>query len=362
MQVTSVDCYPVELPLRAPFETNFGRFSSRRILIVAVTADGQVAGAECPVFGPYYSYETLETARAIIEQYIAPSILGEELSVPEDYAERLKFLRGHPFARCAVEQALWELWAREKESPTWQLAGGLPEPVRCQLSIGVKNSPAELLEAVQEGIEQGYAQIKIKIRKGWDLQVLEAVRESFPDVPLMVDANAGYTLNDMTLLKQLDSYGLEMIEQPLHHADLHQHGLLQQELSTPICLDESIESLQDLDAAIALRSCQIVNIKLSRVGGLAAAREMAHCCQAHGLGVWCGGMVETGLGNAANLVAASLPEFNYPNDITPSYTYFDEEIVSPPLVLSEDGTLPLTDRPGSGQEILWDVIRHYAVE
>jgi len=359
MRISAVNCHPLELPLTRPFETNFGRFQVRRVLVVTVACEDALGTAECPVFGPHYSYETLETARFMIETHIGPAIIGHDLRSPEDFARRVAFIRGHPFARSAVELALWDLWAQESELPLWCLAGGRREYVPSQISIGVKVSVEELLVAVQTGIEQGYGQIKLKIRRGWDLSVLERVRHRFPDVPLMVDANGGYTLEDMPMLRGLDRLNLEMIEQPLHPADLRDHAILQRELTTPICLDESADSIHAVQAAIALESCRIVNIKLARVGGLAPAKQIASLCSESGVTVWCGGMIETGLGASYNLVAASLPEFVHANDITQSFTYFDFELVRPPIEIRQDGTIQLPRAPGIGRDVDWEIVRRF---
>ena len=359
MRIASIKSYPLELPLSRPFETNFGRFEVRRVLLVAVSTGDATATAECPVFGPQYSYETVETARLIVDQHIGPAIVGETLEKPEDFVERVAFIRGHPFAKSAVELALWDLWARGRGQPLWRFAGGEREHVRCQISIGVKASIEELLEAIEAGIEQGYGHIKLKIRRGWDAAVLEHVRNVYPDTPLMVDANGGYTLQDLPMLKALDRLNLEMIEQPLHPADLRDHALLQREIATPICLDESVDSIQSAQAAIALGSCRIVNIKLARVGGLGPAKQMASLCRENGLTVWCGGMIETGLGACYNLAAASLPEFVHPNDITQSYAYFDIELVRPPIQLRRDGTIQLPERPGIGRDVDWEMVQRF---
>jgi len=358
MQITRVKYYPLELPLATPFETNFGKFSSRHVAVVTVESEGGM-GAECPVFGHYYSYETLETAQFMIETHIGPAITGQNLESPEDYVLRTAFIRGHPFARSAVELALWDLWWQENESPLWRVVGGERECVPSQISIGVKASVGELLDAVQRGIAGGYHQIKLKIRPGWDIPVLEQVRHAFPDVPLMVDANGGYTLADMPMLKEMDRLNLEMIEQPLHLADLRDHAILQRELTTPICLDESANSIHAVQAAIALESCRIVNIKLARVGGLAPAKQIASLCSESGVTVWCGGMIETGLGASYNLVAASLPEFVHANDITQSFTYFDFELVRPPIEIRQDGTIQLPRAPGIGRDVDWEIVKRF---
>ena len=359
MRITAVKTHALELPLRTPFETSFGRFRSRCIAVVTVESEGAMGVAECPVFGPNYSYETLETALFMIEQHIGPAVVGQDLRSPEAYLAQVAHIRGHPFARSAVELALWDLWAQESGQPLWRLAGGVRGSVPSQISIGVKTTVEDLLSSVNEGIDQGYRQIKIKIRPGWDFDVVERVRQAFPDVPLMVDANGGYTLEDLPMLRRLDRLNLTMIEQPFHHADLQDHSVLQRELATPVCIDESADSIHSVRAAIALGSCRIVNIKIPRVGGLFEAKRIASLCTKSGLTVWCGGMVETGLGASYNLVAASLPEFVHPNDITPSFSYFDVELVRPHIELAQDGMIELPEEPGIGREVDWDVVRRF---
>lgn len=361
MEIERIQCIPLQVPLKSFFETNFGRFDSRRILLVKVSASDGAGIAECPVFGPFYSYETVKTAKHIIDDYISEAIIGKEINDIEEYVKKVSFIRGHNFAKSGVELALWDALTKAGDKPLHKELGGVKQKIPSQISIGVKDKIEDLLNAIKEGLDQGYRQIKIKIHKGWDLDVVKQVRDKYPDIPLMVDANAGYTLDDLDLFKQLDSYDLTMIEQPLHYDDLYNHSKLQKKLNTPICLDESIHSLDDAKTAVELGSCQIVNIKVFRVGGLYETKRIQKFCSKQDVDVWCGGMIETGLGKAFNLVAASLPGFTLPNDITPSRTYFVDEIIEPEIQIDKDGYISLSNRPGLGYSVKEDIIEKYRI-
>lgn len=361
MRIERVKTIPLSVPLRQPFETSFGRFDRRELLYVdLVTTDGRAFG-ECPVFGPHYSAETVATAQHIIEAYIAPAVVGRPIDSIEAYVAAVSGIRGHEMAKSAVEHALWSLLAQADGLPLHRLLGGTKEEVAVGVSLGVEPRVERLLERIEQALERGYRRVKIKIRRGWDAQIVEQVRHRFPDIRLMVDANAAYSLDDVALFKRLDGYGLVMIEQPLGYSDLHRHALLQRQVKTPICLDESIRGLADLEAATALGSCRIVNIKPFRVGGLYETRRMGQYCAGHGLHAWCGGMVETGLGRAINLAAASLPGFDLDNDIAPTLDRFVEDGIDPPLEMTATGTIRLSDRPGIGYAVRAGFIDRYRV-
>lgn len=361
MRIEQVRTIPLSVPLRQPFETSFGRFDKRELLYVDITTPDGRAVSECPVFGPHYSAETVPTARHIIEDYIAPAVVGRPIDSIEAYVAAVSGIRGHEMAKSAVEHAIWSLLSQRAGTPLHRFLGGTKEEIPVGVSLGVEPHVGQLLERIERALERGYRRVKIKIRRGWDTQIVEHVRHRFPDIRLMVDANAAYDLDDLALFKRLDNFGLLMIEQPLGYSDLHRHALLQRQVRTPICLDESIGGLADLETAIALGSCRIVNIKPFRVGGLYETRRMAQYCTDRGLHAWCGGMVETGLGRAVNLAAASLPGFDLDNDIAPTLDRFVEDGIDPPLEMTVAGTIRLSDRPGLGYAMRAGFVDRYRV-
>lgn len=345
----------IALRLVEPFETSFGREEERPALIVALYSDGAIGWGECVASsGPWYSYETVSTAWHVLEEFLLPRVLHQELDGPGALLERLRPVRGHNMAKAALEMAFWDLWAKLEGRPLAALLGGTKERVQSGVSLGIKGSIPELLEEIARRLEEGYPRIKLKIKPGWDLKVLEQVREQFPDIRLQVDANAAYTIADLPLLRELDRFGLMMVEQPFAYDDLVDHAALQRELKTPICLDESIPSLNAARAALELGSCRIINIKPGRVGGLAQAVKIHDECQAKLVPVWCGGMLETGIGRAYNVALASLPNFSLPNDISASKRYWEHDIIEPEFELNRDGTISLPKGPGIGVEVLKD--------
>jgi len=350
VKIEQVETFPVSIPLKEPFETSFGRFTRRETLLVRVRAEGEESYSECPIFGPFYSYETPVTARHAIRDYIAPAIEGKDLKDADDFHRAVRLIRGHPMAKAAVEMALWDLWAREAEKPLFRLLGGAEPRVPAGISLGVMGSMSELLERVQQALEEGYHKVKIKIRPGWCVDVVEAVRERFPDIPLMVDANAGFDLEAKSELKALDRYELMMIEQPLPVDDLLGHAELQRSVKTPICLDESIHSPDEARTASRLGCARIVNIKPPRVGGLGPALQVYKACRQEGLGTWVGSMVETDLGRAYLLAFATLGHEFVP-DLTPTGTYLEVGLINPPIVMDRDGFLNIPMRPGIGFEV-----------
>ena len=361
MWIESIETIPIRVPLQTVFETSFGRFSDRNVLYVRVVTTSGEAISECPVFGPYYSSETTKTVAHVIADYIAPKLIGTQIVDIEDYLECVAFIRGHEMARSAVEHALWDLLAREDGIPLYRKLGGVRSEIPVGISIGVKESVADLYVEIEEALDRGFKRVKLKIQPGWDLDVTKAVRERFPDIPLMVDANGVYSLRDQTLFQHLDRLSLMMIEQPLEGSDLYGHAVLQEQLKTPICLDESIHSLYDVEAAIALGSCRIINIKPFRVGGLYEAKRIQQFCGEHDVGVWCGGMVETGVGRAINLAAASLPSFNLPSDIAPTLDRFVDDAICPALTMTKEGMVRIPNTAGLGFEVSREFIRAYKV-
>ena len=339
----------VSLPLVSPFTTSFGTQVERRALLVELHAQGMVGFGECAAgIDPGYSSETYRTAMEALRRHVLPSILGRPAAPVAQQAQRWSWVRGHLMAKAAVEMALLDLSGRMAGLSLKEILGGEKERIPSGVSIGIQPSLDATLSAIERYLAQGYQRIKLKCKPGYDIQLAAAVRQRFPDTPVMLDANSAYSLDDAPRLRELDQFHLMMIEQPLGHDDLIDHAALQEQIETPICLDESVESLADLRAALRLGSGRILNIKLGRVGGLLPARQIHDRCRAAGWPVWCGGMLETGIGRAANLALASLPGFTLPGDTSASDRYYRQDILETPFRLSPQGTLPVPQGPGLG--------------
>jgi O-succinylbenzoate synthase len=342
----------IRMPLLAPFETSFGRTTERRILLLELeTADGATGWGEVTAGeNPFYSAETVETAFHILRDFLWPLVRGRELAHASDLAALMSPVRGHLMAKAGLECAAWDAEARAKNLPLWRLLGGARQEIPCGVSIGIHPTLEALLAKVESDLAAGYQRVKIKIKPGWDVEPCRALRQRFPRIRLMVDANSAYTLADAAHLKQLDEFYLIMIEQPLGHGDIYSHSLLASQLQTPICLDECIETEADLRAAIALKACQIVNIKLGRVGGYTLARRIHDLCRDSGIPVWCGGMLESGVGRAHNIAMSTLKNFTLPGDVSASRRYWAEDIISPEIEVTRRGAILAPDRPGIGFE------------
>ena len=345
----------LRLPLVRPFETSFGRVASRTIVLVIVRGDGLEGWGESVADAdPLYSGETVDTVWRAIERYLAPRLLAAPIASARDLGERFRAVRGHHMAKAAVEMAVWDLQARRDGRPLSALLGGVRAAVPSGVSIGIEASVDALLERIAIERAAGYQRVKIKIKPGWDVGVVERVRGRFgDDLPLMVDANAAYQPADAAL-EALDAQGLLMIEQPLAEDDLVEHAALQRRLRTPICLDESVDTPADMAAAVALGACRIVNIKPGRLGGHAASIAVHDRCVAAGIPVWHGGMLESGIGRAHNLHLASLPGFTLPGDIAASERYFQPDLIEPPIRVAADGTVAVPAGPGIGVTIVPD--------
>jgi len=345
----------LRLPLVRPFETSFGRVASRTIVLVTVRGDGLEGWGESVADAdPLYSGETVDTVWRAIERYLAPRLLAAPIADARDLGERFRAVRGHHMAKAAVEMAVWDLQARRDGRPLSALLGGVRAAVPSGVSIGIEASVDALLERIAIERAAGYQRVKIKIKPGWDVGVVERVRARFgDDLPLMVDANAAYQPADAAL-EALDAQGLLMIEQPLAEDDLVEHAALQRRLRTPICLDESVDTPADMAAAVALGACRIVNIKPGRLGGHAASIAVHDRCVAAGIPVWHGGMLESGIGRAHNLHLASLPGFTLPGDIAASERYFQPDLIEPPIRVAADGTVAVPAGPGIGVTIVPD--------
>jgi o-succinylbenzoate synthase len=352
MRIDGAELQTISLRLREPFRISSGTAFARRILIVRLHCDGITGYGEC-VAGetPHYSSETVDTARLVIDRYLLPAVLGREFAHPDELAARLDAAaRGHRMAKAAIEMAGWDLAARLAGVPLATLLGGVRDAVDAGVSIGIQDDVPALLERIETFAAEGYRRVKVKIAPGWDVDVVGAIRLRFPELPLMVDANAAYVAADGPLLRRLDDSGLLMIEQPFGEDELLQHARLQQQLSTPLCLDESVTSPQRCEEALALHAGRIVNIKPGRLGGHAAASRVHDLCRDAGVPVWCGGMLESGIGRAHNVALASLPNFRLPGDLSASGRYWERDVITPPFTL-RDGRLGVPAGHGIGVEI-----------
>jgi O-succinylbenzoate synthase len=351
MRLQKVTLREIHLPLVSPFETSFGKTSLRRIVLVQAEVDGVTGWGESTAGeGPFYSYETVETAWLILRDYVWPLLKGREFASASEVWEALSPIRGHNMAKAALETAMWDAEAKHKNLPLAKLIGGTLEEIPCGVSIGLQPTVSDLLAKVEKELAAGYQRIKIKIKPRADIGLVSALRERFPRIRLMVDANSAYSLKDTALLKALDAFYLIMIEQPLGWDDIFSHVQLQRQLDTPICLDECIHDVDQARAAIETRACGIINIKLGRVGGHTAARSMHDLCQANSIPVWCGGMLESGIGRAHNIAMSSLPNFNLPGDVSASRRYWTEDIIEPEVEVSRQGTIRVPTAPGIGYE------------
>jgi o-succinylbenzoate synthase len=344
----------VSLPLKRPFQTSFGRTTRKEFLLVSVRAQGLTGLGECVAdVRPDYLPETNQTALHVLRDFLVPALFSLDLQRPEDVAAAFAHVRGHEMAKAALEMAVFDLFARRAGAPLWRLLGGRGGTVAAGVSIGLQDDEQALLDRVAEEVAGGYRRIKIKIEPGRDVALVRAVRARFADVPLMVDANSAYTLADAGTMAALDEYGLMMIEQPLGYDDMVDHATLQRVLRTPVCLDESIHSAADGRRALEIGACRVVNVKAGRVGGFAESRALAETCRAGGVPVWCGGMLESGIGRLANVHLQTLPGFTLPGDTSASARYFEEDLVDPPVTVSPDGLIAVPDAPGLGHEVVW---------
>jgi O-succinylbenzoate synthase len=352
LRLDAIELRLARLPLLEPFEVSFGRMESRLLFLLRLEAGEHFGWGECVAWEtPLYSYETVGTARHVIRDYLAPAILGKEIADLADLASRLSVFRGHPMAKAGIELAFVDLVARLRGESVARLIGGVRRKVEVGVSLGIQPTVDALDERVRRFLDLGYRRIKLKIKPGADVLVVREIRCRHPQILLSVDANAAYTLADAALLRQLDAYDLLMIEQPLAHDDLVDHAALQQILATPICLDESITSYERARQALETGACRIVNMKVGRVGGYSEALRIHGLCVERAVPLWCGGMLESGIGRAHNVALASLPGFSLPGDISGSRRYFERDVIVPPVEVAEDGTVTVPTSPGLGFEV-----------
>jgi len=349
MRLRKLTLREIHLPLVHPFQTSFDTTTLRRILLLEADVDGVIGWGESTAGeDPYYCYETVETAWHILRDYLWPVLQGSEISSAAQVWDLLARVRGHNMAKAGLEIALWDAEAKQKNLPLAKHLGGTREEISCGVSIGIQSTIAELVAKVEIELAAGYQRIKIKIKPGWDIEPVRALRERFPRIRLMVDANSAYTLADAAHLKQLDAFYLIMIEQPLGWDDIYSHVQLQRQLDTPICLDECIHGVEHARAAIETGACRIINIKLGRVGGHTPARRIHDLCQSKAVPVWCGGMLESGVGRAHNIAMSTLENFSLPGDVSASRRYWRADIIQPEVEVSRQGTIRVPSAPGIG--------------
>ena len=363
MKIDRIVLRQLRMPLVHFFETSFSRTYERHIVIVEVVSDGLSGWGEITAGeNPFYNEEWTDSAWLIAKNYVAPRLLNREIATAADVDPLTRHIRGHNMARGGVEAAAWDLQARRNGNPLWkEIGAGARREIPCGVSIGIQDTIEQLLEKIETELAAGYQRIKMKIKPGWDIDAARQVRERFPQIRLMADANSAYSLKDAARLKALDDFYLMMIEQPLAHDDIIDHAVLQPQLETPICLDECIRSAHHVEQAIRLRAGRIVNIKLGRVGGFAEAKRVHDLCEAASIPVWCGGMLEAGIGRAHNIALATLPNFTLPGDVSASKRYWKRDIIAPEVEVTPSGTIALRDEPGFGYELDHDFIEHVTV-
>lgn len=362
MKIEFITLRELRLPLKHFFETSFGRTENRRVLLVTVQCEGVEGWAECVAGeGPFFSYEWIETAWATIKEFLAPALIGKTIECGGGSAVSMSSVRGHNMAKAALENALWDAEAKQKRVPLWKLLGGTRSEIASGVSIGIQDSHEQLLGKIDTELNAGYQRIKVKVKPGWDVEVLTKIRQRWPNMLLSCDANSAYRPKDLEHLRRFDDFNLLMIEQPYWDDDIVQHAKLQRELKTAICLDESIRTARDAAAAIELRACRIINIKVGRVGGFSEAIAVHDLCQANNIPVWCGGMLETGIGRAHNVALSTLPNFRLPGDVSASKRYWNEDIVEPEIEVSASGAIAVSDAPGTGYAIKKDLIEKLTV-
>jgi O-succinylbenzoate synthase len=362
MRIDAIILRELHLPLVRPFETSFGVTRNRRILLAEVQSEGLTGWGECTAGEhPNFSAESTDTCWSVITQELGPMLAAASPEHGGDCPKLFKLVRGNPMAKATLENAIWDLEAQREGVSLSRLLGGVQETIPCGVSLGIQASIPELLEIVEREVGAGYQRIKLKCKPGWDTEVFERVRNRWPGIMLSCDANSAYRLGDADHLVEFEAFDLLMIEQPLWHDDFYYHSMLQKRLETPICLDESIRNRRDALAAIEMESCRIINIKLGRVGGFSEAIAVHNAAQERGIPVWCGGMLEAGIGRSHNIALSTLENFTLPGDVSASARYFAEDIVEPEITVSKAGEITIPDTPGRGYEVKTDLVERLTV-
>ena len=362
MKIEAITLREIQMPLVHFFETSFGRVYSRRILLVTVHCQGVNGWSECVAAeDPFYSSEWIDSAWPTITRHLAPIILQHTVESAGQCDALFSRVRGHRMAKAALENALWDAAAKQKGQPLWKLLGGTRREITCGVSIGIQDSVEQLLDKIQTELAAGYRRIKVKVKPGWDVNVLEKIRARWSQITLSCDANSAYRVDQVEHLRTFDQFNLLMIEQPLWDDDIYYHARLQKELRTAICLDESIVHARTAAIAIETGACRIINIKVGRVGGFTQARTIHDICLDHKIPVWCGGMLESGIGRVHNIALSTLPNFCLPGDVSASKRYWKEDIVDPEVTVSAQGTIAVSDAPGTGYKVKEDLIEKLTV-
>ena len=363
MKIKTIELIEIKLPLVHFFETSFGRTYERRIILTRVADEsgnegwGEVTCGETPS----YCEEWTDAAWATIEKILAPMVIGKAVENASEIWNLMRRARGNRMAKAAIETACWDLEAKKLNVPLWKHLGGTQKEIQCGVSIGIQDSVEQLFGKIQTELDAGYRRIKIKIAPNWDYEIVKQVREKFGDILLMGDANSAYSLKDIELFKRMDEFDLMMFEQPLAYDDMLDHAKLQKEIRTPICLDESIRSADDARKAIELNACKIINVKLGRVGGHAQAKLVEQVCLENQIPIWCGGMLESGIGRAHNIAMSTLAGFTLPGDVSASKRYWHEDIIEPEVKVTPNGTIIAPENTGIGFEVKRDRIEKIAV-
>lgn len=363
MQIEQIVIRKIQLPLKQSFKNSKTIINTKTFHIIEVIDDaGQIGYGETVAFdSPWYTEETIDTVFTILDKHLIPLVKQHSISHPNDIDSLFSTIKRNHMAKAGLEEAIWDLYAKQQNKSLSTLFGGNQTKIVAGASLGIENSIQALLDKINQAIKSGFKRIKVKIKPGWDLNVLQTIREYYPHLPLMVDANGAYSLRDMHIFKQMDSLDLLMIEQPFEEADFLNHALLQKEIKTPICLDESIQSIHDAQLAVSLNSCQIINVKIGRVGGWKAAKEIHDLCQKADIPVWCGGMFESGIGRAHSIALASLANFSLPCDMQSSRHYWKKDLIQPEIEVI-DGEISVPDQPGIGFKINRLVLEEHTIE
>jgi O-succinylbenzoate synthase len=362
MRIDGIVLRELHLPLVRPFETSFGVTRNRRILLAEVRSEGLVGWGECTAGErPHFSGESTDTAWQVIVNELGPMLASAAVEHGGDCPKIFNLVRGNPMAKAALENAVWDLEAQREGISLSQLIGGVRDRINCGVSLGIQKSIPELLDIIDRELASGYQRIKLKCKPGWDIEVFEKVRNQWPDIMLSCDANSAYKLRDADHVATFDAFDLLMVEQPLWHDDFYYHSMLQKRMNTPICLDESIRNRRDALAAIEMESCKIINIKLGRVGGFSEAIAVHNAAQERGIPVWCGGMLESGVGRAHNIALSTLENFRLPGDVSASARYWHEDIIEPEVTVTAEGEILISDAPGRGYEVRADLVEQLTV-
>jgi o-succinylbenzoate synthase len=362
MRIDAIILRELHIPLVRPFETSFGVTRERRILLAEVRSEGLTGWGECTAGErPFFSAETTDTAWQVITRELGPMLASEAPDHGGDCPRIFRQVRGNRMAKAALENAIWDLEAQREGISLSRLLGGVRDVIPCGVSLGIQSSIPELLSIIERELEAGYQRIKLKCKPGWDVEVFDRVRNRWPEITLSCDANSAYRLGDIEHLVSFDAFDLLMIEQPLWHDDFYYHSMLQKQIQTAICLDESIRNRRDALAAIEMESCKIINIKLGRVGGFSEAIHVHNAAQERGIQVWCGGMLESGVGRSHNIALASLENFSLPGDVSASARYWREDIIEPEVTVSPLGEIAISDSPGRGYEVRTELVERLTV-